>query len=165
MKISYRLTRWDIFSASFQQLFHQPFLIAFFAILFALTSYTNWRAISPERTFLVRLLSVITLEIIPFMFIAAVVGLFIFLNTFSRKNKTLLTEQTITLDEGFLACQSEYARSEVNWKAVQHIVRTRNYLFLYLSQMGAMLIPKHAFNSKEQWDSFFEFCAAKSRAG
>ncbi len=159
------MTRWDIFSASLQQLFHQPFLIAFFAILLTLTSYTNWQAISPERTLLVRLVSVIILELIPFMFVTAVIGLFIFLNTFSKKNKTLLTEQTITLDESFLACQSEYARSEVKWKAVQRIVRTRSYLFLYLSQMGAMLIPKRAFNSKEQWDSFFEFCVAKSRAG
>ena len=129
-----------------------------------LVSYQNWQAISPEHSLLVRLITFIILELIPIILVAAIIGLFIFFTVLSRKNKTLLMEQVITLDENFLVCQSEYARSEVKWEAVQRVVCTRNHLFLYLSAQGAMLIPKRAFDSKEQRDKFVEFCVAKSRA-
>jgi hypothetical protein len=165
MKVTYRLNRRDIFFGNVQQLFYQPVVLVFFAGLFTVISYRNWQAIPPDKTLLVKFITFIILEIIPVLWITAVLGLYLFFIILSRRNKTLLVEQTITLNEDNMISQSEYGRSEITWKAVQRVVRTRNYLFLYLSQVGACLIPKRAFNSKEECDNFVNFCIEKSRNG
>ena len=165
MKIAYRLTRWDIFSASIQQFFHQPLLILFFGVLILLFSYWNWMTLSSDHSVLVRVLTVVILAIILTVVLIAAVCVPILLGTLSERNKTLLAQQTLIIDDRFLLAESEYLRSEIKWKTLQRLVRTRNYLFLYFSELGAMLIPKRAFHSGEEWDRFFNLCLDKSRAG
>ncbi|HXQ37465.1 MAG TPA: YcxB family protein [Anaerolineales bacterium] len=75
----------------------------------------------------------------------------------------MLTKQTLTLTDNLLICESEYVKSELKWKAVQRIVPAKNYVFLYLSELGAMLVPKRAFDSKDQWENFIQYCTVKTQ--
>ncbi len=165
MKITYRLTRWDIFSGSVQQFFHKPLQILFIAFLILLFSYWNWTTLSSNYSVLVRVLTVVVLAIIVAAALAALVCVSTILDTFSERNKTLLAQQTLTIDDRSLLVESEYLHTEVNWKALQRFISTRNYLFLYFSKLGAILIPRHAFHSGEEWDKFLNLCLDKLKAG
>ena len=161
LNITFRLSRRDIVGANVQALFQQPFLIAIYAIASIWIGLQSWQDISPTRSLFVRVLTVIILVFIPLLAISAILGLLLLYQAFSKSNKLLLAEQAITVDENFLVSQSEYVRSEIKWKALQRIVRTRQYLFLYFTTMNALVIPSRAFRSNEQWDSFVAFCKAK----
>ena len=161
MSIRYHLNRKDLFTASFQAMFQQRFLVVFVAIMSLWIGYQSWQETSPTKSLFVRVFTVTTIVLIPLLILSAFLALYLFLYAFARGNKVLLAEQAITVDDNILACQSEYARSEIKWKALQRTVRTRHYLFMYFSAMGAMVIPRRAFSSKEQWDSFVAFCKAK----
>jgi hypothetical protein len=49
----------------------------------------------------------------------------------------------------------------MKWQALQRVVVTGNFLFLYLSQAGAIIIPKRVFASGLEWRDFVELCRSK----
>jgi hypothetical protein len=85
----------------------------------------------------------------------------ILLGAFSRKNKPLLVERTMDFDEEFFTVVSENGRSEVRWKALQRVIVRFGYLFLFLSQAGAIIIPRRVFASDREWKDCIEFCRSK----
>jgi hypothetical protein len=101
-------------------------------------------------------------QILPFLIIAGAVVGFTFITTLSKRNKTMLSKQTITLTEPVMICESEFSKSEVKWTAIQRIIRSGNYIYLYISELGALLIPKRAFSSLVEWNEFLRYCREKS---
>ena len=61
---------------------------------------------------------------------AAVFGLSTVLGMISRRNKTFLTEHTITLGEDGFTSETQYSRSELKWSIVQKLARTRSCIFI-----------------------------------
>jgi len=161
VNITFRLKRRDLFLANVQAILQQRFIVVLVAIGSLWIGYQTWQDLSPTRSLLARVLTIIIVELIPLSLLGAILVLFLVYFAFSKNSKFMLTEQTITVDENFLASQNEYFRSEMKWKIFQRMVRTPQYLFLYFPTISAMVIPRHAFSTKEQWDSFDAFCRAK----
>lgn len=164
MTISFELTRRDIFFATIMMLLQQPIFIGFFTLIFVFIAYQNLPLLSYGDYLFVGVALFCIFQILPILFVGGVVIIFAFLSTLSRRNKTMLSKQTILLTENLFVCESEFVKSEVKWPALQRIVRTRNYAFLYLSELGAMLIPKRAFALSSEWEDFIRFCREKSTA-
>jgi YcxB-like protein len=80
------------------------------------------------------------------------------LSFISSKNRTFLTEHTFTLTEDGFIEETVFNRTENRWAAALKVVRTRNYIFLFVSQNAAHAIPRWAFVSDEEWDEFFAYC-------
>jgi hypothetical protein len=69
------------------------------------------------------------------------------LSIISKRNKTLLTNyKLITTDKSFIE-ENEYIRTEIKWKTIQAVERTKNYIFIYIAQHRVIVIPiKYCWN-------------------
>ncbi|MET3138306.1 hypothetical protein AAKU61_002673 [Undibacterium sp. GrIS 1.2] len=76
---------------------------------------------------------------------------------FSKVHRASLAPRTIIISDTGLIEETSNSRAEYNWSAVQRILQTRSLVALYISPLGAHLIPKKAFESPAQWQQFNAF--------
>lgn len=133
-------------------------------ILAGLVSYTCWRALEPEDSLFVKILVPLLVAVFTLVFILGGQLLLCFLTLFSKRNKTILTEHTVTLSEEGLTEETAYNVTLQKWKGVQRLLRTREYLFIYVSDLMAHVIPRKAFGSAHDDDVFYAFCQEKAQS-
>ena len=92
------------------------------------------------------------------MIIAGFVAVTVVLSMVSRRNKTLLTEHTITLADGSFVEETAYNKTDQKWSGVQKLARTRRHVFIYVAQYAAHVVPRRAFRDDTEWDLFYGFC-------
>ena len=66
--------------------------------------------------------------------------------------------QSVSSSPDSLISDSQFSHSELKWDAVQKLSRTRSYIFMYITQHGAIVIPRRAFTTQETWDQFWLAC-------
>lgn len=93
----------------------------------------------------------------------SLLSLFILLAMISRKNKTLYCQKTITIGDDGLFGESEYGKSEMRWKTVQKLARTRKHILIYINSESAWIIPRRAFGNDADWNNFYEVCQRNRR--
>src|SRR5262245_43297082 len=103
------------------------------------------------------------LEIIALSCLTAVFVLSVVLSMVSRKNKTLFAEHTITLGEDSFTEETPYKKTEQKWAIVQKLARTKSYIFIYVAQHEAHIVPRRAFRDDAEWDAFYEYCRQRTR--
>jgi hypothetical protein len=121
------------------------------------------QAVPQDLSPIERVVSFIILAFIAFIAVAVMFTVLSVLGIISRRNKTLLTEHTVTLDDVSFTEETIYNKSDCKWASVQKLARTKKYIFIYLAQHLAFVIPRRAFRDQGEWDSFYEFC--KLRVG
>jgi len=139
-------------------------VIAYYGLGFAVLSLVVFQGLPKNVSVAARGMTFIIGESIVFVFFAVVFGFSVVLGMVSRKNKTLLTERNMTFDDHGFTSETQYSRSEMKWPIVQKLARTRNYIFIYVAQHSAHIVPRRAFGGDTEWDSFYEFCKQRSRA-
>ena len=170
MTLSYRNTFRDRLAFAAYHVPRNP-LVLFMAVgFFLLVTFTSMvpavRELPADKPAFVRVLAFIFVELLLALFIIAFWGVIILLTMISRKNKPLFCDKTITLGEEALIGESQYGRSETRWTMVQKLARTRRYIFIYLGQENAIVLPRRAFESSTQWDTFYDICKQRTkRAG
>lgn len=73
------------------------------------------------------------------------------------RDKTFLAENTIELYDDHFVARNCYGTSELQWTIVHKLLRTRRYIVLSLAPDKAILIPRRAFASYQEWDLFYAF--------
>jgi YcxB-like protein len=108
----------------------------------------------------------IFVELLLIAFILAFLAAITILPMISRKrNKLLYCDRKVSVDNDAFYTESEYNRSEVRWSVVRKMVRTRSYIFMFMGQHNAVVVPRRAFEEPAQWDAFYDLCKrVKSRA-
>jgi hypothetical protein len=134
------------------------------AVLFLIIAFLNLYYLTSGDDLLAEIVVICIYQILPILFIGGAIAGFTFITTLSKRNKTMLSKQTLTITEPAFICESEFSRSEVKGAALQRIVRSQHYAFFYISELGAILIPKRAFSSPSEWNTFLLYCQEKSRA-
>ena len=162
MTISYENKFRDLVAFNFHNVIRSPITLVCWAAVLVLMCQLAYQASKAEQM-LVRMIVVIVMATIVLLVFLTLYGLMSFVSMISRKNRTLLTQNTLTLTEEFLISESEYGRSETKWKAVQKLVRKRNYLFIYVAQYSALVIPRRAVPDPD-WDIIHDFCVRKLAA-
>jgi hypothetical protein len=162
MNISYRLSRLELFLTLLVMQFHQPFAIIVYILTVLIFSYVSVNvASSVDASFIAKLFVFIVFESFPVVLIFVLILLSTLVSVFSRKNRPLLDDQSMTFNEDLFIVTSERARSEIQWKALQRVVINFGFVFLYLSQAGAMIIPKRVFVDNKEYMQFVALCRSK----
>jgi hypothetical protein len=170
MKLSYRNTFRDRLAFAAYHLPRNPLFllmtIGFFLFVTFESLVPALRESSANQPVIVRGIAFIFVELLLALIIVAFWAVITVLSMISRKNKPMFCEKTITLgDDGYVA-ESQYGKSETRWTMVQKLARTRRYIFIYLSQDNAVVIPRRAFENSTQWDTFYDLCKQRTnRAG
>jgi hypothetical protein len=158
MKVQYRNTFRDIIVFSLRHNSRSPVVIGslvFFLVVFA---FVLKAALPPELSSVEKVFVFLVSELIAAAFLAALMAVNIVLSMISKRNRTVLTDHTIILGDDSFVEQTEFNRNEQTWTGVQKLARTSNYIFIYIAQHMAHVIPRRAFTSDAEWDAFFAFC-------
>jgi hypothetical protein len=142
---------------------HSPVAVGFIALWVAAVSFVFYRTIPDVDGTATRILTVFLADCIAFAALMALVALVYVLDLMSPRNKTVLTEHRLALDQDSLTHESQYGRSEMKWTIVQRLVRTKKCLFLYIIQNTAFLVPRRAFRDDAEWEAFYEYCKQRSQ--
>jgi hypothetical protein len=141
-----------------------PVVIGFYGIGFALLSLIVLQALPKDGDVVTKVIAFGVMEFIAFCLLAAVLALSVVLSMISRKNKTVLTEHTIMLSEASFTEETRYNKTEQKWTIVQKLGRTNGYLFIYVAQYTAHVVPRRAFRDDAEWDAFYEYCSQRTQA-
>jgi len=166
MTVTYRNTFRDRLAFAAYHLPRNPFLLAVMIGLFLLITFQSIvpavRSGPADKPLFARIIAFIIVELLLLLLILAFWTLITLVTMVSRRNKTLYCERTITLSDEAFVTESQYGRSETRWPIVQKLARTRTHIFMYLSQESAVIVPRRAFESFAQWDTFYDFCRQRT---
>ncbi len=100
----------------------------------------------------------IFVELVLITFILAFLAFITVLPMVFPRDKQLYCERKLGIDDDAFYTESEYSRSETRWSVVRKLVRTPSYIFMFLGQHNAVVVPRRAFEEAEQWNKFYELC-------
>jgi len=158
MTIRYTNTFRDVMAFCFYHYPRSPFIIGSYGFAFVIISLAIFQAMPNDATNVVKAITFFIMEFLAFAFIAGIFALTIILGMVSRRNKTLLTEHVITLEDGSFIEETTYNKTDHKWAGVQKLACTRGYIFIYVAQHAAHVVPRRAFRDHKEWDSFYDFC-------
>jgi hypothetical protein len=146
----------------FYHYLRSPFILGTYGLCFIAISLVVNQAAPNDRGLGEKLLAFVFLEFVALVFFAVVFGGSLVLSMISRRNKTLYTERTLTIGEEGLATETPYGKSEQKWAIVQKLARSRKYVFIYVAQHSAYLVPRRAFLDEAEWEAFYKLCHDKT---
>ena len=74
-----------------------------------------------------------------------------------RTMKATIGPTTIVLDEERVLVRKERYDFSTQWKYVNHVEETQGILYLYLSEMIAVVIPRYRFDRPEEYQAVRDF--------
>ena len=153
--VTYKNTFPDILAYMRHHYFRMPMMYVVLAFFVYSTSISTWSAIPATGSAGERIFTFVIIETVILAVLILATFLFSALSMLSRRNKTIFTEHTISLLPEALVEETQYSRSEFKWSSVQKIAKSRRYIFVYMSQHQAHVIPRRAFQSDADWNSFY----------
>lgn len=164
-KITYEITRWDIFFNFLTVLFRNRILQVFF-IGFML--YNIWIIAGPimRNLPLASIVFVIVEIILGFaaflMFFQAILGLAM---AFLPKHRGVVGQHILEItEEGFIE-RTDYNETQYKWESISRISSLFGSLYIYVSDTNAHQIPKRYFSRQEFIDFKTELQAYVKRYG
>ena len=170
MTLAYRNTFCDRLAFAAYHMPRNPLMllmtVGFFLFITFTTLVPAVRDLPVDKPAIVRVVAFLFVELLLALFIIMFWAVITLLTMISHKNKPLFCDKTITLGEETFIGESQYGKSEIRWAMVQKLARTRRYIFIYLGQENAVVLPRRAFESSTQWDTFYDICKQRTnRAG
>ena len=138
-----------------------PVVLGVYGVGFAMISFIAFQGLPKDEDALTKVIAFAIFELMAFCFVAAVLALSVALSMVSRKNKTILTEHTIILGEEGFTEETPFNKTEQKWTIVQKLARTKRYIFIYVAQHMAHVVPRRAFHNEAEWNAFYEYCRRK----
>jgi hypothetical protein len=178
MTVEYELTEGDLNAFNLYHHFHSPtarrqYLRSWIAP--ALIMFVIWLGIwyladrergTPVQTFLdlLPLLSGVPIYLVFFpcwyrrkvsQIIAGMIG--------EGKNRGLVGRRQIMISPEGIGESGEHGKSFTAWRAVERVVRDKEYAFVYLNALAALIIPSRAFQDSAGFEEFVgaaaKYCA------
>jgi hypothetical protein len=156
MTITYNNTRRDLLAFQLHHFRRSPimwFPVALVGLMFFL--------MAPEVALLPRIVSTVIFLILVLPVLLAFYAAMLTLNLLLRKGGNSPPE-TVTLSDAGLQIKTATSFQDHQWAGIKKVCRTRRHLFIYLTPSIACVVPRRAFASAEEWESFNEFCRRRT---
>jgi hypothetical protein len=163
MTIRYRNTFGDIMAFCFYHYPRSPLVIGTIVVGMGVLSFVFIQAIPSEFTTMAKIITFLVLEALAFLLFAGLIAISVVLSMISSKNKTVLTDHTLTLNEESFFEETVYNRTEQKWNSVQKLARTRRHILIYIAQYLAHVVPRRAFQDDAEWNAFYQFCIERTK--
>lgn len=69
-------------------------------------------------------------------------------------NRTMLGPRVVTISPEGISQRTNYSDSKYFWPCIERIVTNADYAFVYLSALSAIIIPRAAFKTAEEFEAF-----------
>src|SRR5262245_32383841 len=132
MTIRYKNLFRDLLAFCLYHYPRSPVILGSHAVLLVLVLLIASSAIAKDDThFAAKIIALVLIALLAVLFMVAISAASVVLSVISRRNKTFLTEHTISLAENGFTSETPYARTDYKWSIVQKLARNRNYIFIY----------------------------------
>jgi len=156
--IRYSLTQMDVFAFNLRALLRnrliQIIMIGLVAYLVYSGLYTRVPGNQPQPTTAVRITVTIIMAASALFFLTAVQLLLLFLMIWTKRFKGLIGQHELTLTDAGMISKSANSETTRKWNSLFRIRSTRNYLFLYINETSAIIVPKRYFASPGEASGF-----------
>ena len=71
-------------------------------------------------------------------------------------NRGLFTCHRVTITPETITDVSEFEQTSTAWRAIENVIKTNKYAYIYNTTMSAIIIPKRAFTSSSEFDEFVQ---------
>ncbi len=112
---------------------------------------------SVEILFIAKVVLLVLVESIILALLAAITFLTIIFAYAPGKNKGMLTEHHLKLLSTGLVEETSINTTSHSWAGIVDISQNRDYIFIYVTQHAAHVIPKKAFKSRDEATDFFQY--------
>ena len=142
-------------------LFHLPRMrvqqVSWLVTIVALTALL-WTIIdSASISFIAKIVFLMIVDSIVLGLLAAITFLSIVFAYAPGKNKGILTQHHLKLLSTGLVEETSVNTTTHSWAGIVDICQNRDYIFIYITQHAAHVIPKKAFKSREEATDFFHY--------
>jgi len=96
------------------------------------------------------------------LFVAVTTILFTLVSSFPRYGRAVREEHTVSLTEEGIVELGTHSRHTIAWAGVQRVRRTPRAVLIYLTETGAHIIPRRAFDNSAAFEQFFEFALERA---
>lgn len=76
------------------------------------------------------------------------------------ENRLLFAKRKVVVKADFIEEISAYSKSQFTWKGIERVEKHQDYLYVYISTMSAILIPRRAFADEAAFEAFYQKCQA-----
>jgi len=70
------------------------------------------------------------------------------------RNMGMLGLRTIVISSDGITERTQVSETTCKWPSIEKICTNGDYVFVYMSTMSAFIIPKRAFNTSSEFDTF-----------
>ena len=70
------------------------------------------------------------------------------------KNRRLFCRHRVSISPEVVAESGDFGESSTRWPAVERVVANREYAFLYLNALAAIVVPRRAFPTEQAFEEF-----------
>ena len=165
--IRYSLTHKDVFAFNFRAMTRSRLIQVILILLVIGIGYNGVFAPipgnHPQPSVAVRIAATIIMELVALVFMAALQSAFLFLLIWTKRFKGLIGEHELTLTDAGMVSKSSNSETTRNWNSLFRIASTRNYLFMYVNETSAMIVPKRYFASAAEAASFEQIIRERAK--
>jgi hypothetical protein len=80
-------------------------------------------------------------------------------------NRNLVGERRITIAPEYVVCSSPGIQQVARWTGVERVLIEKDYLFIFLTALDALVLPRRAFNSEQHFREYALLAEKYRQAG
>jgi hypothetical protein len=168
MEITYRNSLLDLIWFNYYLMFRTRrtqilfglFLVAIGSTVFDMLKYTDY-------SFWGKVIAEIVILAISFMSLLSLPLITICFQQITSSHQRLLTknDSKLSVSENGVITETAAIRSEIKWAGIVNLKRNKDFIFLFISEKAACLIPVRAFAHNSDADAFFSYtCRLRENA-
>ncbi len=155
MSVRFSLTRADILRWQFYLLVRNRVLIGFMLVVSLLMAWTDLR--TPQlaaHSVAYKIFYAALFTLAMFCFVGFTTTLLIVCTVFFKQHRGLLGEHELEIQDEGLVERTDVNESLHRWRGFHKIVRTRGYLYIYVTDSLVHIVPRPYFVSEEAEQAF-----------
>jgi hypothetical protein len=167
MTIHFRNTFRDMLAFARYHHIRNWFVWVLWGIVLAITTAQTIQSVPPQMGVVGGAVFVIFTELLVACLWVAIVStiVIVYMAASRTRNKTFLTEHTLTLTPEGVTAETPFATMTHTWAGIVRVARTSNHLFLYIAHDAAHIVPRRAVASQGDWDRLYEYVCRATAAG
>lgn len=80
-------------------------------------------------------------------------------------NRNLVGERRIAISPEYVVCSSPGTQQVARWSGVERVLIEKNYLFIFITALDALVLPRRAFNSEQHFREYALLAEKYRQAG
>lgn len=163
---SYTLRRWDLLRTQMHGLARNRVIVAFFIIFSTLLALLELREPgTAAHSLAFKIVFVIVFDAIFVTAMSILTLLFLSIMILIQRHRGVLGEHTLEVTPSGLMERTEFNETLHRWQGLHRVIRTRHYLYLWVTDSMLHSVPMRSFESEEAVRAFQLAIEAHRKAG